>query len=157
MCHELASCSAGKKLWPLVCSLPASLQEGGQRVGWEQLGRIRPPRCLWDDGCGVGEGTELLTQAALSAPTHARAGKRPELWNGCVTAAPRWCDRHMIFLWCLLLKDKHLPYFFFFLNELQNSGQGWLSFVLKTRQRNLVLCFYGSWWFENDPGSDTTA
>lgn len=75
------------------------------------LGWIWPPHCPSDD-CGVSKRTVLLTQTALSARTHTRAGKRPELWNGCVMAAPGWRDRHMIFLWCPLLKNKHLPYFY---------------------------------------------
>ncbi|KAF4798391.1 hypothetical protein TURU_063796 [Turdus rufiventris] len=60
------------------------------------------------DDCGVGEGTALHTDTIVAQP---HSGKQPELWNGCVMAAPQWCDGHMIFLWCLLLKDKHLAYF----------------------------------------------
>ena len=96
----------------VLCLQSPCCSTRGKALSWVEtaLGWIWPPRCLSDD-CGVGEGTALRTQTALSAQTHARAGKHPELWNGCVMAAPGWCDRHMIFLWHLLLKDKHLPYF----------------------------------------------
>lgn len=73
-------------------------------------GWIWPPRRLSDD-CGVGEGTARLTLTPSSAQMRAGTGKQPELWNGCVMAAPQWYDGHMIFLWCLLLEDQHLAYF----------------------------------------------
>lgn len=103
-------CVASKNYCPLsTVSLPAHERKGSESGGSGSLLDLSP--CCLSDGCGVGKGTVLLTQTALLAQTHARAGKHPELWNGCVMAAPGWCDRHMIFLWCLLLKDKHLPYF----------------------------------------------
>lgn len=111
-----ASCVPSKN-YCLQCPLSGEAASGVE----ETLGWVWPP-CSLSDDCGVGEGTELLTLTPLWAQTHAGTGKQLGLWKGCVTAAPQWCDGHMIFLWCLLLKDEHLACF---CDELQHSGQGW--------------------------------
>lgn len=110
-------------MWHELCVLPVrtiapSLQPPSQPLGGKAASEVELAlwAVLWA-GSGLcvafqttagSERGQHSTLTPLWAQAQAGTGKQPELWSGCVMAAPQWCDRHMIFPWCLLLKDKDL-------------------------------------------------
>lgn len=139
-CHEQASCVATKKYCPLsTASLPAH-----ERKDSESGGSAGSGLCVSsDDSGGVGGGTALLTQTALSAQHTQGPGNVPR----CGTSVSQQLLGGVTGIWsfCGVFYSKISIFpIFFFLNKLQNNGQGWNSLKIKAKEQNLALCFCGS-------------
>lgn len=130
--RELGFVCCQWELSPLLCGLPASPWMGRQWVGWQWLWAGSGLCVAFQMTVGSEQG-QCATLTPLWAQPHAGTGKQPELWSGCVMAAPQWCDGHMILLWCLLLKDKHLAYFW----GITTAGK-----VRVVKKQTLLSVFY---------------
>lgn len=102
-----ASCVASENYCPFSAVSQPAPEWAGSEWGGPGLG-LASVLPLVTAGSEQGQ---CATLTPLWAQPHAGTGKQPELWSGCVMAAPQWCDGHMILLWCLLLKDRRLSYF----------------------------------------------